>query len=608
MKRLFPFSKWTYNLLIAVPAFLLGACFDLTKFRLDLASSLAGSGLFLTLARVLGGLFLAFFALMLLRCGRELLGLGRIDWRQAVILIIALNALTALYVLTSRTVYVWDGAGYWLVARNLSQQWLGRSQLFEVLQSTIHLDYNYLLAFPISLIMRVFGGNRAVFLFSVTNLYTLPAVWALCVLGKRRKGGGLILSGLFAMLVYTGLAGFVDTAACALALWAYIIYESDRPPVSRGFFAGALLVGSFLLRRYFFFFAASFGVAALVKKLAFERKDWRDFGALFGSCALFALYFTPNFLLDKVLGTNYNDLYSAYDLGLWSDVRLFCRYFGVVLFLVLAALTISALVRGENRSQIVMPLVQIVVCYLAFVSVQTHGQQHLLIYLPALAVLSTHLILPVKGFAAPALAAFTVFNCLIPKAQPASIAEIKRPDLLPSFTFYGPKREDIDSLLELNDYINSLSSESPKSATVLSSSFIFNSETLTNLLPSLNLPQPQTTTEIWYHGTVDKRDAFNWNTATADYLIVGDPVQVHLGEENQQIMSILVHDVLEGVGPGRAYTPLPQTFTLQGGAIVRIYRRDRDWTYEEYQSISQRLIASYPNYAQLYDLPEWLTP
>ena len=131
---------------------------------------------------------------------------------------------------------------------------------------------------------------------------------------------------------------------------------------------------------------------------------------------------------------------------------------------------------------------------------------------------------------------------------------------------------------------------------------------MTNLRPSLNLPSPPVSTEIWYHGTVDKRDAFNWNTAAADYLVVGDPVQVHLGEKNQLVMALLAHDVLEHTGPGTAYTPLPETFTLQGGATIRIYARSREWTYEEYQSISERLTSAYPGYAQLYALPEWLTP
>jgi hypothetical protein len=402
----------------------------------------------------------------------------------------------------------------------------------------------------------------------------------------------------------------VDVAACALGLWAFVIYTSDRPAVSRGVLTGVLLVGSFLLRRYFFFLAASFGVAALVVKLLFDRRKWADFLALFGSCALCAVYLTPNFLLEKVFGTDYGDLYAAYDLGLVSDGKLFCRYFGLVLLLFLLICSLIRAARGQARRETVFALVQLFVCFGAFVSVQSHGQQHLLLYLPGLAyLLSIHLFpLPARRRWCGFLAAAIVFGwCLVPKEQPASIDAIQSPDSLPSFVFYGPSRDDIDQLQALCDYVDGLSAQEQKSAVVLASSFTLNSETLSNLRPSLNLPQPQQQTTLRYQGSVDKRDPFNWNTLTADYLIIGDPVQTHLGEENQQVIALLAHDVLDGIGPGTAYQALSETFELDGGVTVYIYERTRDLTAEEYRQISDRLTALYPDYAQQYAVPEWIS-
>jgi len=605
---LLPWGGSWRTALAAAAAFLLGGVFDISYSMLSIDASRILHPLFRLLCHAGNGLLFACIVLALLKAARDLKGLGRVAPRQMLLLFLGLNALTALYVLTSRTVYVWDTAGYWSVARSLSQAPLGYAQLRGVLETTLTLDYNHLLAFPISLIMRLLGGSRAVFLFSIANLYILPTLWALAALAREHKWGGLVLAGLFPMLIYTGLVGFVDVAACGLALWAYVVYTSDRPPVSRGFVSGALLVGSFLLRRYFFFFAASFGVAALIQKLLFERKKWADFAALFISCAACALFFTYRFLLDKVLGSDYGDLYSAYDLGLRSDALLFCRYFGWALLLLLAVLVVRSLLTGRDRPQLVLALVQAAACFLAFVSVQSHGQQHLLLYLPALAVIAALTLPTVSRARSAVLSGLVLVCCLIPKAQPASISEISSPAILPSFVFYGPQREDVDQLLALADYVDDLSAWEPHTAVVLASSFTFNSETLTNLRPSLNLPEPQVKTVIQSHGTVDKRDVFNWNTPAADYLILGAPVQVHLGEENQQIMALLAHDVLAGTGPGSAYEPLPETFSLENGVTVRIYRRARDWTYEEYRSISDRLTALYPDYAQLYSLPGWLMP
>lgn len=600
-----PFKNKIANGCTAALAFVLGAYFDLTAYRLDPASSLAGSGPFLLVCRVLGGLILAVLALALLRAGRDLMEVARVSWKQMALLFLALNAVTALYVLTSKTVYVWDNAGYWTVARTLSQQWLGRSQIFEVLKSTITMDYNYLLAWPISLVMRLFGGSRAVFLFAISNLYTLPALWGLCALGKGKRGGGIILAGLFPMLVYIGLVGYVDVAACALAIWAVVIYTSHAPPVSRGIFSGALLVGTFLLRRYFFFFAASFGVAALSVKVLFDRKRWADFLSLFLTCGACALYFTPNFLLEKVLGTDYGDLYSAYDLGLRSDALLFCRYFGLAVLIALAVCGVIALGKKQAQAEVSFALIQLLVCFGAFVAVQSHGQQHLLLYLPCLALLAALTALELRPWCA-VLAAVVFGGCFIPGEQPASIEEIKGFSAAPSIAFYGPVREDINELAALADYVDGLSADGEKTAVVLASSFTLNSETLTNLRPSLGLPEPGHKTVIRYQGTVDKRDPFNWNTLTADYLIVGDPIQTHLGEENQQVFALFARDVLTGEGPGSAYRALPETFELEEGAAVRIYERTRNLTGEEYKLISRRLQALYPDYAGLYKVPDWI--
>lgn len=519
------------------------------------------------------------------------------------VLFLGANVLTGIYILTSQTVYVWDNAGYWMMARMLAEQPFGWEQAAEVMKSTAGMDYNLLLAWPVSFLMRLFGGSREVFLFSITNLYTLPGLWGLTTLARRRGGGGLTLVGLLPIYLYTGMVGFVDVAAAALAIWAYVCYTGERPAVFRGTVTGLLLVGTFLLRRYFFFFAASFGVAAVTDKLFFDRRNWKDFIVLFITTALTSLVFAFRFLVEKVLGGGYGELYSAYRLGLWSDLLLLCRYFGGGVLLLLLVVGVRACL-GERRRQAVFPMVQMGVCFLAFVMVQSHGQHHLLLYLPGLAVLMC-LWTPPRGWK-PVMAAVLMIWCLIPNEQPGSVDEIGRPTLLSSFDFYGPKREDIGELMALEEYVNGLSSEEPRTAVVLASSFTLNSETLTNLRPSLNLAEPERRTVIQYHGAVDKRDGFNWNSLTADYLIIGDPVQTHLGEENQQVVTIFAEEVLSGEGIGTAYTPLDRTFRLENECTVRIYERNRNLTGEEYRSISRRLTQSYPAYADLYTVPDWI--
>ncbi len=591
---------WPY--VAAALGFLAGLGFDLLPFRLGALGLPVGTGAARWALHALSAALTAAAAYVLARCLSRERALGRVGRGQMLVLFLALNALAVLYICTSRTVYVWDNAGYWAVARSLCAQHLGRAQLRDVLESTVTQDYNYLLAFPISLVMRLCGESRAVFLLCITNLYTLPLGWGLCALRRERRWGGLALAGCLPMAAYIGLVGFVDVAACACAVWAAVFWRRGGKTLSSAVLAGAMLTLTFVLRRYFFFYACAFGLAAGLTWLVVERKQGRRLLALYGSVACFTLYAAPNFLADKVVGGGFRDLYSAYALGLRYDVLLTCRYFGLAALAALLVLAVIAAVRKkEARGELLFGAALGAACYLAFVTVQTHGQQHLLMYVPALALLVCAVTAGEKARWAPgAAAAVLTAWCLVPKAQPASIQEIPYPSALPSFTFYGPVREDADALVALGRYVDGLSAQSQKTAAVLSSSMVFNSETLTNLWVSLNIPAPEPSTLILHQGPVDRVDAMNWGIFDADYLIVADPVQAHLGEENQRMIACPAHDVLSGTGLGTAYRALPETFALRAGVTVRVYERVRAVTDAEKHALSAVLTAAYPDYAEQY--------
>lgn len=608
---LLPWKTWWKNLLSVIPPLLLGWYFDIScvmpTARLPKLQWLP-EGLDLDALCHLGNaVVFAFIVMALLKAGRDVIGVAKADWKQLLVILVCLNLATALYSFTSNTVYIWDNAGYWSIARTLAAEDISAyEQILAVLQSTLTEDYNYLLAYPISLVMRLFGPSRTVFLFALSNLYTFPALWGFTSLANSKKWSGLVVASLFPMLGYTGLVGMVDVACCGMGIWAYNVYTSDKPAVSRGIMTGALLVGTFLCRRYFLFFAASFGLAVFVAKVFFDHKKWWDFLALCCSTAVCGVAFSLRFLLDKVLEPDYGDIYSAYYLGLEADFLSFCRYFGLVLLVLFLIAALVDMSQKEDRFKITLGLVQIAACFTAFVQVQSHGQQHLLMYLPPIAFVAVYALARAPQYMSAFLAISTAVYCFFPKIQPASIKDIETPDLFPSFHFYGPQRSDMDELLRLADYLDSLSQREEKTAVVLASSFTLNYETIASVRASMDLPEPEVKTTLQYHGTVDKRDAFNWNTAFAEYVVVGDPVQTHLGEENQQTLAILAQHILDGTGPGKAYIQLAPTFELANGVTVRIYKQLRPWHIEEYHDISDALIELYPEYEELYSIPAWI--
>lgn len=606
---LLPFGPTWKTALAAVVAFVPGMALD-TSYQLFSVGDMAiGGPLFRLLCGVGSGLFFACVVLSLLWAGRSF---GKLPMpRGTVFLAVALvvNIITALYCTGTATVYYWDTNIYWSSSTMLAGQSLGLGQLRLVVESVITQEYNYLLSFPLSLVMRVLGTNRYVFLFATVNLYVLPALLGMLVLGRRNKYGGILLCCATPMLLYTALTGFVDVAAAGAGIWAFLIYtDESRPQAARGILTGGLLTLVFLLRRYFFFFTVSFGIAAFLA-LLIRRSQWKSFLTMAVTGVGFSLFFGQSFVVSQVLSANYADTYSAYDQGRWIDLVMLCRYYGYVMMAVALVCVVFLLLRSKSRYGALLCLCQPVLCLFLFTRIQSHGQQHLLLYLPAFcfALAGGMELLPERRsvrWVPWALALCTLGSSFLPRPQPSHPSEIAVPDPLPAFTYVPGQRTDLAQLVALRVYVDSLSAEEQKTAAVLASSFTFNSSIYDNTLRSLNIPQSGgPATSIIYFATVDKRDGFSWNALTADYLIVADPVQTHLGADNQHILTVLAQPVLDGTGIGTAYRQLDQSFPLEDGVTVYVYERTRDITREEYQAISDTLVSLYPDYAQQYQPP-----
>ena len=608
---LLPFGRSWKTALLSAAGFLLGAGLDTSYDMFYVGELTVGALPFRLLCAAGSGLVLAAVVLAVATAVRQF-GPLRLDRaRTMLVLALVVNIITAWYCAGSAKIYYWDNSTYWDLSTMLAGQPLDFSQIRLVLTSVITQEYNYLLAWPISLVMRLLGTGRYVYLMAVVNLYVLPALWGLLALGRRTRWGGVLLCCATPMLLYTALVGFVDVAAAGAAIWAFVIYtDRSRPQGARGVLTGALLVLVFLLRRYFFFYTVSFGLAAFAA-LAMDRKQWKSFAALVGTGVVCSLYFGQSFVVDQVLSSNYFDTYSAYDQGRWVDAVMFGRYFGYLLLaLALACLVFLLLRRPKARYGALLCLVQPLLCFVLFTRIQSHGQQHLLLYLPALcfALAGGLEALPERKpvqAAAWVLALATLGSSLLPRVQPDSIQEVETLSALPTFTYAPPQRTDVAQLVALRSYVDSLSAQEQKSAAIIVSSFVFNTSIYENAYRSMGIPEPDTPqTDIIYFSSVDKRDAFSWNVLTADYLVVADPVQTHLGEENQHLVTVLAQPVLEGTGIGTAYERLDISFALEDGVMVYVYERVREVTAEEYQAISDTLTALYPDYADLYAVPE----
>jgi len=610
-RRMLPWGRTWKSAALACAGFVLGAALDVSYDLFPAGDTLIETAPFRLLCALGSGVVCAAAVLALAQAAREFRAAAPAPARQgrvrtALVLALAVNVVTALYYAGTATVYYWDSSTYWDLSAALAQQPLGPGLFRQVLQTVSGQEYNSLLALPISLVMRVLGTGRYVFLFSIVNLYVLPTLWGILSLGRH---GGRLACCAAPMLLYTALTGFADVAAAGVGVYAFAVYTDERrPQTARGILTGGLLTLIFLLRRYFFFFTASFALAAFAA-LAARRTQWRCFAAFAAAGLGCSLFFGQGFVAG-VLRSNYLDTYSAYNQGRWVDAMMLCRYFGYVTAgAALAGLVFLLLRRSGARYGALLCLLQPALCLMLFTRVQSHGQQHLLLYLPAFcwAGANAYEALPRRSLpraAAWVLALAALASSCVTHPQPTAAKALSDLSPLPSFSYVPQRRSDIAQLVALRTYVDGLSAQSPKTAAVAASSFTFNSSIYESVLRSVNFPEPENGTHVIYYASVDKRDAFSWNVLGADYLMVGDPVQTHLGEENQHLITVLARPVLEGTGIGAAYRRLPVSFSLKDGVTVYVYERTREIRPEEYRAISEELTACYPEYAALYAAPE----
>lgn len=588
---------------------------------LDLAVQDGGTVLpsFLTTPVLLGGgVLLALFLLHLLSAlweGRNALlrwlrGLTRRDLLTVFGLFVVVEVAVFLYGTFSSTLYAWDSAVYWRSTYSLAEVFRDdglSAALSRVYSSIFTSDYNDtigLLCVPFALL---FGPARRVYLMSIGTFCLFPVlllIWAYAR-SLRRPGLWLGLAGICFLpsLFYTSVTGFVDIAGAGVCLLAMILAlrEKGKGRFSRFLLIGLLCALAVVLRRWYAFYALSFLIALLVDSAAFRRSPAPVLGYLCGF-AFPLLFFLQTFVSQRLLA-NYAQMYAAYDLGLGMDVRMMTRYYGLFGLLVLLALGVWLCTRRKDRSKGVFLLLQPVLCFFIFVQIQSHNQQHLLLYIPAFACLALHGFHRLAeqgklGYWAVAVAVLpTALSPALPRQQSTNIMDYSPWSPLPTFAYAPPCREGAMDVVELLRYMDQQFGAQGETVGLLSSSFTLNLSMLRYSEDSLSLPRVSDVDRSYLIdlAAVDQRDGFSAHLYDCDILAVADPIQLHLGEENQQVVWAPAYCMLNGLAIAPAYEEL-DSFTLEvDGITVHFYRKLREPTHEEKEALADLIHETHPD-------------
>lgn len=508
---------------------------------------------------------------------------------------VALVCIAVIYIAKSRYIYFWDDATYWYSSRSIANGSLSGHFWKSVYESIGNMDYNCVAALLSALFAKIFGGSRLAFVTGIFVLYLVPSVVMIYALAKKLGSKPYLTVSLIMLLcpAITGLAllGFVDIGGMLICLVCYYLYftaDGQKQSIIKSIAIGALLVLMMLWRRYYAFFAVSF-ITAMIADVILFKKKWYCAAAAILTAGLIITFFFRDFLVNILLA-DYGTAYSGYKYDLATDFKIITRYFGIALLLFLAVGSVLLNVKKQEMRPIILWL-QIIACAAMFMATQTHGQQHLFLYMPSVIVL---LILIIKNIndkwiitGVCALAAINTLNVCIPRVQPQNIKEISHYAIIPDFSALPRIRDDAYDILELKNKLDTIIGEGEKLG-VFASSLTFNEDILKNSAPSLNAGETRTD-YILPLPMVDSRDTDLSDIYGVNYMLVAYPAQTHLAEGMQTIITEGVNSFTHMTDFAAAFEAVSECEMRIGGMDVKLYRRARDVTQAEKREFESRL-------------------
>lgn len=521
------------------------------------------------------------------------------SWQKNIIyfLIIALtvNILAVLYITKSSVIYFWDDATYWDISRKIASGAINEGGFWRNVYASVGTqDYNYIAALPSAFLARLFGESRLVYVLGLVNMYLLPSFIAVYLLARKLSKAPKIATAIVILIcpsmMFLTFNGFVDIGGLLICLLCFNLYyaKGGEGRIWRYALIGALLVLMMLWRRWYAFFAVSFVTAMLADCVLFKRK-WQGAAVTIAVCALLLTLCFRDFLINQLI-RDYGSLYADYKFSVTTDFKLITRYFGVIFIAVLAAASVAAGIKKKEMRTVFIWL-QMIVCLFMFISTQTHGQQHLLLYAPSLIMLTLITIKHINkewmliGISVLALA--HSLNVYIPRLQPKSLNEIKGYALIPNFSMLPQSRGDTDEILALKQKLDTTVYDGDTLG-VLASSFVLNEDILKNVQPSLGVKQIRDN-YIVSLPQVDSRDRDLSALYNVNYVLVALPAQTHLAEGSQTVVTEAVRSFENYTDIATAYIEIPECEAVIGDITVKLFWRVRDELPSDIREFESRL-------------------
>ncbi len=553
------------------------------------------------------------------------------DWYISVFIFAGMTCVIAFLVKQNQFIYYWDYGREWTTALSVSNELF--IDPFDVLkriyQSINNDDYNRLMPILIALPLRIFGNSFARYVVINMCFFMCPMLFMVSLLSYKILRRFSILSvkfwnivlfmSLTPILYSVLLDGFMDVTILLIMsalLMITIDFDLARIDIPVCFQIGVGIVLMVLFRRYFAYWVVGyifsmFFIAIGQIKLGGEGNKWKklkiyiiDMIVIAGLLLIIFLMFFRQFFIRSIFN-NFSYAYSAYDVPYAEKFQKVISVFGWgILFQAFILAPMICRKYKEVKTIVLSCFCNIIVAVVLIWNEQQMGWHHYYLIVIQVMLLAS---IGLFGFAEKKKrkqqilikvigsigCLVNLLICFIPILQ-----DFNKYNIFASRYYEVRVRNDLEIIHQMTDYINEIANvENGKWVYVLSSSSILNSD----ILRKSDMPFQMNAIPTLY-GTkdVDLRDGFPEELFTADVVIVCEPIQTHLPDETQQIITYLSEMILDSDSYiGRHYDCINK-FELDQGVTAKVYYRNSQYSKEDYLKLQKHFDVIYGEYPELF--------
>ncbi len=546
-------------------------------------------------------------------------------------------------ILQNRFVYFWDYGGYWTASYTTKDALFRQpiETLKLVYRSILDWNYNHILPLLISVPLKCFGYtfpryvmlNYLLFLVPVW-LITISIIWKQFSFYRPELNSSKSRYVLFTLITLgvstfppyyrAMLLGYIDIACIIPALLAILLFMDydclslNKKQILRDILIASLLLTAFLFRRYFAYFGVGYAIALSLysiykifkdnKQISLHKRMFRSLGNLFiiGAFSILTMLLFFRRLVIKTLSTNYAGQYEAYDAPLLPKIESVVTQLGPITITLIVIAIIFAFLSPKARKLTSFCACTFFFTTISFFHVQSMGAQH--IYTIAgeaciLMILGIDQIINhirnnrckcMAAFSFSAIVTFGAVYCFFPTVR----QHMPFLSNIYSQTYSPLQRNDLHQLHELAHFLNSLTDHTNKHVYVCASGGVLNS----SIMDSLDKPHRNGALHhMYWTADVDLRDGFNPDFLRADYIIITDPIQLHLKKGTQEVVRFPWAEVQNQNSPiGRHFSKMQQSFALDCHVTAYIYEKTSDFELSDYEYLADYYNHYYPGMNQLF--------